>query len=568
MGIKSSSILSGILAMLMIISIVPALASASMHNTDASMGFNPEDNNTTANFTETQTQMLDSLSARIVMLQNMYDNVSNATTMSDLNNATQMNRMMQNHTRKQNCTCNNTPIDQPVYIDTNKTNTNASFINETEFATVMNINDANYDAVKTQLLDTIQNMTTKLQEKEQLLTDDNDTDMVDQIDTHTTALNDLSDKINNTENATELQDVVFVFVQTNLVDATDMIITDFQQMKNDMDVNDTENMTILDDKIANITVIQTNISDATTLDELKTAMLNSFTSMHMNMMNMNMMNVNTMNMSTMNMSTMNMSMANMGMMNMSVAKMRTLPMGMMNLCIMVDMHMLPMNNTMGQKDIIETATDAGNFTTLLTALNATNLTDTLKGKGPFTVFAPTDKAFSALPTGTVEALLNNTSALKNILLYHVAGQRLMAKDVANMSNITTLEGQKLPVNVTDQGVFVGNATITMVDINASNGVIHVIDTVLMPQQNTMGNNTKGNNTMGNNTMGDNTTCYTTKCDMEVKCDEKAQCEATVKCDTPKKCDTKTNVRFTSDSGTHKAAMTSKPNGQTQTCKNK
>jgi len=133
-----------------------------------------------------------------------------------------------------------------------------------------------------------------------------------------------------------------------------------------------------------------------------------------------------------------------------------------------------------QKDIIETATDAGNFTTLLAAINATNLTDTLKGKGPFTVFAPTDEAFAALPNGTIEALLNDTSALKKILLYHVAKGRLTAEDVANMSNITTLEGQKLPVNVTDQGVFVGNATITMVDINASNGVIHVIDTVLIP----------------------------------------------------------------------------------------
>ena len=135
-----------------------------------------------------------------------------------------------------------------------------------------------------------------------------------------------------------------------------------------------------------------------------------------------------------------------------------------------------------QKDIIETATDAGNFTTLLAAINATNLTDTLKGKGPFTVFAPTDEAFAALPSGTIEALLNDTSALKKILLYHVAKGRLTAEDVANMSNINTLEGQKLPVNVTDQGVFVGNAMITMADINASNGVIHVIDAVLIPPE--------------------------------------------------------------------------------------
>jgi len=136
-----------------------------------------------------------------------------------------------------------------------------------------------------------------------------------------------------------------------------------------------------------------------------------------------------------------------------------------------------------EKDIVETAKDEGNFTTLLTALNATNLTDTLKGEGPFTVFAPTDRAFAALPEGTIETLLNNTSKLKKILLFHVVSQRLMAKDVVNMSNITTLEGQKLKVNVTDKGVLVGKAKIIMTDVNASNGVIHEIDTVLIPPEN-------------------------------------------------------------------------------------
>ena len=101
------------------------------------------------------------------------------------------------------------------------------------------------------------------------------------------------------------------------------------------------------------------------------------------------------------------------------------------------------------KTIVDVAEENGNFTTLLTALNATNLTDTLKGEGPFTVFAPTDRAFAAMPERKIEALLNDTGTLKKILLYHVAGQRLMAKDVVNMSNITTLEGQKLKVNVTD-----------------------------------------------------------------------------------------------------------------------
>jgi uncharacterized surface protein with fasciclin (FAS1) repeats len=130
--------------------------------------------------------------------------------------------------------------------------------------------------------------------------------------------------------------------------------------------------------------------------------------------------------------------------------------------------------------IVSVAKENGNFKTLLTALNATNLTDTLNGEGTFTIFAPTDEAFAALPNGTIDSLLKNPSKLKMILLYHVAGQRLMAKDVVNMTNITTLEGQKLPVSVTEQGVYVGNAKITKTDINARNGVIHAINIVLIP----------------------------------------------------------------------------------------
>ncbi len=132
-------------------------------------------------------------------------------------------------------------------------------------------------------------------------------------------------------------------------------------------------------------------------------------------------------------------------------------------------------------DIIETATAEG-FKTFRTALNATNLTDTLKGEGPFTVFAPTDKAFAALPNGTLKTLLNDTEALKKILLYHVAGEKLTAEDVANMTSITTLQGSELPVNVTEEGVFVGDAKIIVQDLNASNGVIHAIDAVLIPPE--------------------------------------------------------------------------------------
>ncbi|WP_410510269.1 fasciclin domain-containing protein [Methanosarcina hadiensis] len=135
-----------------------------------------------------------------------------------------------------------------------------------------------------------------------------------------------------------------------------------------------------------------------------------------------------------------------------------------------------------ESDIIDTATENGNFTILLAAVEAANLTDTLRGEGPFTVFAPTDEAFNALSNGTIEALLNDTDALTGILLYHVTDERLTSEDVVNLTNITTLQGGELPVNVTDEGVFVGNARIVVQDINASNGVIHVIDAVLIPEE--------------------------------------------------------------------------------------
>ena len=148
----------------------------------------------------------------------------------------------------------------------------------------------------------------------------------------------------------------------------------------------------------------------------------------------------------------------------------------------IDTVLIPPEKPSQEKDIIGTAKAAGNFTTLLTALNATNLSDTLKGEGPYTVFAPTDEAFAALPSGTKTTLLNNTDMLTEILLYHVADQKLMANDVVNMTSIKTLQGSELPVNITDQGVFVGNAQIVMQDVNASNGVIHVIDAVLIPPE--------------------------------------------------------------------------------------
>ena len=134
------------------------------------------------------------------------------------------------------------------------------------------------------------------------------------------------------------------------------------------------------------------------------------------------------------------------------------------------------------KDIVDTAVAAGQFKTLATALTAAGLVDTLKGAGPFTVFAPTDAAFAKLPEGTVAELLKpeNKQKLTEILTYHVVPGKDMAKDVMGLSKVKTVNGKELPVRVVDGKVMVGDATVTTADIEASNGVIHVIDTVLLP----------------------------------------------------------------------------------------
>ena len=134
-------------------------------------------------------------------------------------------------------------------------------------------------------------------------------------------------------------------------------------------------------------------------------------------------------------------------------------------------------------DIVDTAVAAGTFNTLATALKAAGLADTLKTKGPFTVFAPTDEAFSKLPPGTVESLLKpeNKEKLKTILLYHVVAGDVTAAQVMKMSSAKTLEGQDLKITVTDGAVMVNNAKVIKADVLATNGVIHVIDTVLLPK---------------------------------------------------------------------------------------
>jgi len=135
------------------------------------------------------------------------------------------------------------------------------------------------------------------------------------------------------------------------------------------------------------------------------------------------------------------------------------------------------------KDIVDTAVAAGSFTTLAAALEAAGLVDTLKGAGPFTVFAPTDEAFARLPAGTVEALLEDPKALGDILLYHVVPGKVMAADVVKLTSADTALGQPVDIKVEDGKVFINGAQVTTTDIAAANGVIHVIDSVILPPGN-------------------------------------------------------------------------------------
>jgi len=134
------------------------------------------------------------------------------------------------------------------------------------------------------------------------------------------------------------------------------------------------------------------------------------------------------------------------------------------------------------KDLVDTAVAAGSFKTLAKALVAADLVGTLKGEGPFTVFAPTDEAFAKLPAGTLENLLKpeNKAQLRRILTYHVVSGRVMAADVVTLKSAKTVSGDAVSISVTGSGVTVNSSKVVKTDIAASNGVIHVIDTVLIP----------------------------------------------------------------------------------------
>ena len=137
-----------------------------------------------------------------------------------------------------------------------------------------------------------------------------------------------------------------------------------------------------------------------------------------------------------------------------------------------------MSNT---KNIVETAIEAGSFKTLVAAVTAAGLAETLQGEGPFTVFAPTDEAFAKIPADTITDLLKpeNKEKLAGILTYHVVSGKVLAADAAKLTSAKTVNGQEVKIDATS-GVKINDATVTTADVEASNGVIHIIDTVLMP----------------------------------------------------------------------------------------
>lgn len=133
-----------------------------------------------------------------------------------------------------------------------------------------------------------------------------------------------------------------------------------------------------------------------------------------------------------------------------------------------------------QKDIVDTAMAAGQFKTLVKLVQGAGLVDALRGKGPFTVFAPTDEAFAKLPKAQVDALLKDKEALRRVLLYHVVSGKVMSKDVVKLRSAKTLQGQTITIRVQGKTVRINDAKVVKADIECSNGVIHVIDKVILP----------------------------------------------------------------------------------------
>ena len=157
------------------------------------------------------------------------------------------------------------------------------------------------------------------------------------------------------------------------------------------------------------------------------------------------------------------------------------PVQMMKTTFIALMMVLFVNTTMGQRNVLDIVVGSDDHTTLEAAVIAAELADDLQGKGPFTLFAPTDAAFEALPEGTVSSLLEDpTGALANILLYHVVGSMAYSTDLSNGQMISTLQGDQIAVKFKNGKAYINNAMVTVADIKADNGVVHVIDAVIVP----------------------------------------------------------------------------------------
>jgi len=154
----------------------------------------------------------------------------------------------------------------------------------------------------------------------------------------------------------------------------------------------------------------------------------------------------------------------------------------LSLAVFAGVAVMPVSaNVNAEKDIVDTAVGAGSFNTLVTAVKEAGLVETLKGDGPFTVFAPTDEAFAKIPKATLEGLLKDKEALKKVLLYHVVSGKVMAADVVKIKSAKTVQGSSAKVTVKGDKVMIDNASVVKTDISCTNGVIHVIDTVILPK---------------------------------------------------------------------------------------
>ncbi len=161
--------------------------------------------------------------------------------------------------------------------------------------------------------------------------------------------------------------------------------------------------------------------------------------------------------------------------------MNRIKMMMVMTAMVIGMMAMPVVANPDKKDIVDTAVGAGSFNTLVAAVKAAGLVETLKGAGPFTVFAPTDEAFAKLPKATLDSLLADKKALTKILLYHVVSGNVMAKDVVGLKEAKTVQGSAAKITVNGGKVMIDKANVVKTDIACTNGVIHVIDTVIIPQ---------------------------------------------------------------------------------------